>query len=64
MIDKARTNRDYDQLVLVAEPRFLGRLRGKLTRQSQGTVVRMIEKELTKMTPPELQRRLSRLIAA
>ena len=64
ILDKGRTLNEYDDLVLVAEPRFLGKLQASLTRLTAGKVSRRIEKELTKISDHELKLRLEDLLAA
>jgi protein required for attachment to host cells len=47
-VDKARSEVRYDQLCLVAPPKFLGLLRGNLGKESQKLLKREIPKDLSK----------------
>jgi protein required for attachment to host cells len=47
-VDKARSEVRYDQLCLVAPPKFLGLLRGNLAKESQKLLKREIPKDLSK----------------
>ena len=49
----------FDQLVLVAAPETLGNMRAGLSKDVQGSICAEIDKELTGMSIPELQERLS-----
>lgn len=45
-LDNARNNGDYDKLVLVAPPEFLGHLRSNLSKEVMSMVSRQIDKNL------------------
>ena len=64
ILDQGRTQNSYDQVVLVAEPGFLGKLQAVLSKPTADKVNGVYEKELTKMTEHELTLRLSSLMAA
>ena len=55
---KARVNREYDRLVLVAAPAFLGMLREKLDPQVLATVALSLDKDLTHLAARELREHL------
>lgn len=61
-LSRARSEHAYERLVLVAEPRFLGLLRGALDPQTAATVVGSVPKELSLAPPAEIDARLARLI--
>lgn len=46
-LDKARAERRYDRLYLVAAPKFLGLLRDNLTRETRNTVSEELNKEIS-----------------
>ena len=60
-LDAARNAHAYDELVLVAEPRFLGLLRRALDRATAALVVASVDKDLVAFDAAEL---LSHLAAA
>jgi protein required for attachment to host cells len=64
ILEQGRNQNEYDQLVLIAEPRFLGRLKAALSQPTASKVVRIIEKDLAHLTAHELEQRLTVLIAA
>ena len=55
-LDKARTERRYDKLVIVAPPKFLGTLRGKLGKETAKLVVDELPKDLSWLNERELER--------
>jgi protein required for attachment to host cells len=57
LLERGRQTGSYDQLVLVAPPRFLGRLRDALSPGVQATVVASVDKDLPD-TKPEAIRQL------
>ncbi|MFO7535261.1 MAG: host attachment protein [Kiritimatiellia bacterium] len=57
-LDAARTHNRMGRLILVAEPRFLGDLRGQLSSPTSRMVVLEIAKNLTQLTPREIQSHL------
>ena len=46
-LDKARNDHRYDRLYLVAPPKFLGMLRGKLDKEVEKLVVDELDKDLS-----------------
>lgn len=55
-LDKARTERRYDELVIVAPPKFLGALRGELGKEVEKLVVDELPKDLSWLNERELER--------
>ncbi len=60
-VDKARKQVRYDQLCLVAPPRFLGLLRGNLAKESHKLLRREIAKDLSKCDAPAILEYVRRL---
>jgi protein required for attachment to host cells len=60
-LQKARTDNRLDKLVLVASPRFLGRLRDNLDTATRDLVIGTLDKELTKASPDEIREAVSDL---
>jgi protein required for attachment to host cells len=58
-LDKARTEHRYDQLVLVAPPKFLGALRKELHKEVEKLVAEELPKDLSWFNARDLQRYLS-----
>lgn len=54
MLDEARNQHLFDRLILVAEPRFLGELRGMLNRETAAMVTSTLDKDLMSLRDPEL----------
>jgi len=54
-LDSGRTNGDFDQLVLVAPPEFLGHLRSNLSKEVMSMVSRQVDKNLVQK-PAEVLR--------
>lgn len=59
VLDHGRTGNQYDQLVLVAEPRFLGHLRTAMSDKVLSLVSATVEKDLGMVEIPELTRHLA-----
>lgn len=57
-LESARNTGNFDALVLVAEPRFLGLLRDNLTRETNKLVELAIDKNLVRQTPEAIRERL------
>ena len=55
-LDKARTDHRYDELVVVAPPKFLGLLRKKLGKEVEKLVVDEVPKDLSWFNARELER--------
>jgi protein required for attachment to host cells len=55
-LDKARTEHRYDELVLVAPPKFLGALRKKLGKEVEKLVADELPKDLSWFNARELER--------
>ncbi len=54
-IDKARGEHRYDQLHLIAPPKFLGLIRENLSKEAQKLVVEEIPKEVSHFEPKEIE---------
>lgn len=63
-LEQGRAERAYEQLVLVAEPHFLGTLNAAIGKQVRQHVTSEIRKELTTLTPAELRLHLPRHLGA
>jgi protein required for attachment to host cells len=57
-LEAARNQQKLEQLVLVAEPRFLGHLRAALSKPLEGLVIAQLNKDLTEQPPDTIRRRL------
>jgi protein required for attachment to host cells len=55
-LDKARMENRYDQLVLVAPPKFLGRLRQELDKEVEKLVADELPKDLSWFNEREIER--------
>jgi protein required for attachment to host cells len=55
-LDRARLDHRFDQLVLVAPPKFLGALRKELDKEVEKLVADELPKELAGLTARELER--------
>ena len=62
-LEKARQQRRFDKLVLVAEPRFLGMLREALTRPTAALVEATVAKDVTHAQPGRLEQALEAVLA-
>lgn len=58
MLEGARSAGDFDRLVLVAEPRFLGLLRDNLSQETIKRVGLEIDKNLVQQAPQVIRERL------
>lgn len=56
---RARTDNSMEKLILVAPPRFLGRLRDKLDGPTAKLVIHSLTKDLTKASLEEIQEAVS-----
>lgn len=61
-LDKARAEDRFDRLCLVAPPKFLGLLRGDLTKEVEKRVMREVPKDLSWQKTRELEEQLSVLV--
>ena len=52
----------FERLVMVAEPKFLGRLRGQLDHATASTVVGSLDKDLTHATRGDLEQQVAHLL--
>lgn len=57
-LEKARQEGQFDRLVLIAAPLFLGTLREKLTSPLRQMIALEIDKDYTKLRPDEIRSRL------
>jgi len=55
-LEKARSQHRYDKLVLVAPPKFLGRLRKQLGKEVEKLVTSELDKDLYRANARELER--------
>ena len=62
LLDEGRTQQRYAQLILVAEPRFLGILRSALPAPTAAMVSATLDKDLGSADPRELPKHLEHLI--
>lgn len=63
-LDAARVKRDYEQLVIVAAPTFLGLLREQLNNTCRKLVAFELNKNLVQNTPEEIRSHLPKLLPA
>jgi protein required for attachment to host cells len=63
LLGVARNERRFDQIVLVAEPTFLGMLRGKLDGQTRALVKDSLTKDLAKVPLHDLDKHLGSVLA-
>ncbi len=61
-IDRGRREGSFDALVLVAPPKFLGRLRQKLSKSARDTLVAELDKNLLEADGKTLERHVSALL--
>jgi protein required for attachment to host cells len=54
-LDKARLERRYDKLRLIAFPKFLGALRKNLSKATQDTVEDEISKDISQFAPQQIE---------
>ena len=57
-IESGRTGHEFDRLVVVAAPAFLGRLRAALSEESRRQVAGELDLDLTRLAPDEIRKRL------
>ena len=57
-LDEARRKGEFDELIVVAGPRFLGLMRGELSRPTRQRVVHEIHKDLVHSPVEQLRRHL------
>jgi protein required for attachment to host cells len=62
LLDEGRNEQRYNRLVLVAEPRFLGILRGSLSDATAALVSATIDKDLGSTEPRDLPRYLEEVV--
>lgn len=58
-IERSRAKGEFDRLVLVAAPAFLGELRKKLSEPTRRCVVKEVDKDLAGMSPADISRHVS-----
>jgi protein required for attachment to host cells len=63
-LDAGRVKRDYEQLVIVAAPAFLGLLREQLNNHCRKLVAFELNKSLVHQTPEEIRSHLPKLLPA
>ncbi len=62
-LDKARAERRYERLYLVAAPKFLGLLRDNLTRETRNTVSEELSKEISRLQGRDIESYIKEKIA-
>lgn len=55
VLETGRNHGDYDNLILVADPSFLGLLRSAMSKETQSKVVKEIHKNIVRKRPEEIQ---------
>ncbi len=61
-LEQGRNQDKFDALILVAEPKFLGMLRGVLGKQLQKKIIGTLSKDLTAISEFELPQHLGELL--
>ncbi len=61
-IERGRNEGNFDALVLIAPPKFLGRLRAELTKPARDTLVGELDKNLVEADTKTLERQVSALL--
>jgi protein required for attachment to host cells len=64
LLDDKRESRQFQRLIVVAPPQFLGDLRAMMPRQLQDAVSAEVAKDLSKLPPHELQEHLREVLEA
>lgn len=54
LLSEGRVGRQYEKLILVAGPKFLGQIRAKLDKATHSTVSATLDKDLAQKTDPEI----------
>jgi protein required for attachment to host cells len=62
-LEKGRTESRYAKLVLVAGPKFMGRLNAALSKETRARICQRLERDLGNVPTPALKNRLSQLVA-
>lgn len=57
-LESEKMARNFDDMVLISDPHFLGRLRGLFTKELKQVIIREVIKDLGPVTTQELQNRL------
>lgn len=63
LLERGRTEKRYDRLVLVAEPSFLGNLRASLSTPTAAVVSATLDKDLGQVPQHDLPKHLGAVIA-
>ncbi len=61
-IERGRHQGDFEALVLIAPPRFLGRLRAELTRPARDTLAGELDKNLVEADTTTIEHQVSVLL--
>jgi protein required for attachment to host cells len=61
-LDRGRREGNFDSLVLVAPPKFLGRLRAELSKSARDALVGELDKNLVEADQETLERQISALL--
>ena len=62
LLDEERKKQAFDEAVLIAPPKALGRIRDAMSRELRKLVTREVDKDLTKLKLHELPKRLAQLL--
>jgi len=62
VLDRGRTDRRFDQLVLVADPSFLGSLRASLSAPTAAAISATLDKDLGQVPEHELPKHLGSIV--
>lgn len=62
-LERARTNHSYEKYIIVADAKFTGQLRAKMTGQSLKMVSHFVVKDLQKETMPQIGTHLTEVLA-
>lgn len=61
LLEEGRVEHQYDQLILVAPPKFLGRMRSAISGEVEKLVAESVGKDVTRASPDEIREVLSDL---
>jgi protein required for attachment to host cells len=62
LLEKGRTSNKFNEVVLVAGPKFLGKLRSNLTEETQKLVKETLEKDFARVPNNAVSEKLSELL--
>ncbi len=58
LLHEGRVNHNYDRLILVAAPKFLGQIRAKLDKPTHAAVTATLDKDFMRLSDNEIQAHL------